>query len=226
MVTTLGGQHVCCPASQVFCHFGQAGDAVEIESKVSCSAYTQKLKGNSNPSCEAMKKSDLNPMPAFFDRYINLVEDIDLADALDKYSPENIYQDLDALKTLEDRVYAPGKWTVRDIIQHVIDNERIMAYRAMRFSRNDNTALPGYDEELLGANTIANQRPLDELREEFVLVRAATKYLFKGMNREMLLRSGVAYKSEISALALGFVIAGHPIHHMNVIRERYFPLLT
>jgi hypothetical protein len=172
-----------------------------------------------------MKRSDIHPMPAFFDRYINLVEDIDIFDAFDKYSPEKVYADLDSLADLGDKIYAPGKWTVRDIIQHVIDNERIMSYRAMRFSRNDRTPLPGYDEELFGANTIANQRPLGELITEFKKVRESTILLFRGMNDEMTLRSGVAFKSEISALALGFVIVGHSVHHMNVIRERYFPLL-
>jgi hypothetical protein len=172
-----------------------------------------------------MKRSDINPMPAFFDRYINIVEDIDIFDAFQKYSPELIYAETEKLASLGDKVYAPGKWTVRDIIQHVTDNERIMAYRALRFSRNDQTVLPGYDEQILAANTIANDRSLADLLQEFKEVRAATVSLFKGMNQEMMLRSGVAYKSEISALALGFVILGHPVHHMNVIRERYYPIL-
>jgi hypothetical protein len=172
-----------------------------------------------------MKKSNINPMPAFFDRYIDLVEDINIFDAFEKYSPSKIFDDMNALNRLGDMVYAPGKWTIRDILQHVVDNERIMSYRALRFSRNDSTTLPGYDEELLAANTIANQRPLPELMEELAQVRASTVSLFKGMNDEMMLRSGVAFKSELSALALGFVIIGHPIHHMRVIRERYFALL-
>jgi hypothetical protein len=95
----------------------------------------------------------------------------------------------------------------------------------MRFSRNDKTILPGYDEELFGANTNAANLTLPELLEEFKLIRASTVALFRGMRDEMILRSGVAFKSDISALALGFVILGHPVHHMNVIRERYFPLL-
>lgn len=172
-----------------------------------------------------MKRSAIRPMPAFFDRYINLIEDIDIYDAFTKYSPEAIYNDMDALRSLGDKTYLPGKWTVRDILQHVIDNERIMSYRALRFSRNDQTVLPGYDEALLGANTIANRRTLEELMTEFVQVRAATISLFKGMDEVMLMRSGVAYQSEISALALGFVILGHPLHHMHVIKERYLPLL-
>ena len=173
-----------------------------------------------------MKKSAISPMPAFFDRYINIVEEIDIIDAFEKYTPEKIYTETDKLLALEDKIYAPGKWTVKDIIQHVIDNERIMAYRALRFSRNDQTALPGYDEELLAQNTNAVNRTFQDLMDEFTVLRSSTIALFKGMNDEMILRSGVASTSTISALALGFVILGHPVHHMNIIRERYFPLLS
>ena len=172
-----------------------------------------------------MKKSAINPMPQFFDRYINLVEDIDIFEAFDKYAPGKVYTDTDKLIALKDLAYAEGKWSVKEILQHIIDNERIMAYRAMRFSRNDKTTLPGYDEELLAANTIANQRNVEDLLQEFNQVRQSTISLFKAMNSEMILRSGFAYKSDISALALGFVIIGHPVHHMRVIQERYFPLL-
>ncbi|MCF2500467.1 DinB family protein [Dyadobacter chenhuakuii] len=172
-----------------------------------------------------MKKSMINPMPQFFDRYINLVEDINIFEAFDQYAPDKVYTDITKLASLQDRAYAEGKWSVKDILQHVIDNERIMSYRAMRFSRNDKTTLPGYDEELLAANTIAYQRSVEDLMQEFNQVRQSTILLYKGMNDEMMLRSGFAFKSEISALALGFVIIGHPIHHMRVIEERYYPLL-
>ncbi len=172
-----------------------------------------------------MKRSDISPMPLFFDRYINLVDDVDILEAFDKYSPNNVFQSLDKLLAVGDRVYMPGKWTIKDIIQHVIDNERIMAYRALRFSRKDSTVLPGYDEELLAANTNTAQRTIGDLMEEFNIVRAGTLALFKNMTNEMLQRSGVAYQNEISALALAFVIVGHPIHHMRVIEERYFPMI-
>ena len=172
-----------------------------------------------------MKKSDINPMPEFFDRYINLVEDIDIFVAFEKYAPEKVYTEIEKLTALENKIYAPGKWTIKDILQHVIDNERIMAYRALRFSRNDDTVLPGYEESLWAANTIANKRSVTDLMEEFSFVRKTTELLYTNMDNEMILRSGVAYKSEISALALGFVIIGHAMHHMNIIAERYFPLL-
>ena len=171
-----------------------------------------------------MNKSNINPMPQFFDRYINLVEDLDLFEAFEKYSPENVYSDFQELIDLEDKVYAPGKWTVKDILQHVIDNERIMAYRALRFSRNDKTNLPGYDEETLAAYTVASKRSVTDLIEEFSLVRQTSLLLFKNMNEDMILYPGTANHTQITPLALGYVIIGHPVHHMNIIRERYYPL--
>lgn len=172
-----------------------------------------------------MKKSAINPMPPFFNRYINIVEDIDIFEAFEIYSPDKVYLEMDKLTRLKDKIYAPGKWTIKDIIQHVIDNERVMSYRALRFSRNDKTVLPGYDEEVLAANTNAANRTLPDLMQEFNHVRASTIALFRGMTDEMVLRTGVANQTEITPLALGFVILGHPVHHMNIIRERYFPLL-
>jgi len=164
-------------------------------------------------------------MPPFFDRYINLVEDIDIFEGFAKYTPEHVFAETDKLIALGDRVYAEGKWTIKDILQHVIDNERIMSYRALRFSRNDKTQLPGYDEAILAAHTVAGNRTIDDLIDEFRELRRSTITLFKNMDKTMLTRIGNANQTEITALALGFVILGHPVHHMNVIRDRYFPLL-
>lgn len=164
-------------------------------------------------------------MPPFFDRYINLIEDIDIFEGFEKYAPDAVYQDASRLAALEDRVYAEGKWTVKDILQHVTDNERIMAYRALRFSRNDKTPLPGYDEAVLADNTIASRRTITDLLQEFSELRKSTITLFRNMDSTMLTRVGNANQTQITPLALGFVILGHPVHHMNVIRDRYFPLL-
>ncbi|RAK02086.1 DinB family protein [Larkinella arboricola] len=172
-----------------------------------------------------MRKTAINPMPEFFDRYINLVDDVPLAEALAQ-STELLEPVLPQLEALGDTVYAPGKWTVRDILQHCIDTERILAYRALRFARNDQTVLPGFDEELFARNTTAADRSLPDLLDEFSLVRATTVRLFKGFTDEMLRRNGTCFGRQISVLALGFVIAGHPIHHLNVLRERYFPLIS
>ena len=173
-----------------------------------------------------MTRSDLFPMPDFFDRYINLVDDIDLMDALAQTARFENLLSLETLEALGDRVYAPGKWISKDILQHIIDNERIMSYRALRFARNDQTPLPGYDEDPFAQFAHASRRTLPDLYDEYALVRQSTLALFRNFDEEMLLRSGIASNREISVLALGFVLVGHPIHHVNIIRERYLPLLT
>ncbi|GAB3640709.1 DinB family protein [Spirosoma arcticum] len=173
-----------------------------------------------------MTKSDILVMPGYFDRYINLTEDIELIDALSQAASFDYLLPAKTAEALGDLHYAPGKWTIRDIIQHLIDTERIMAYRALRFARNDQTTLPGFDEELFGQTAHATQRNLAELYQEYALNRQSTIALFRSFDDEMLVRSGICFNQTISALAIGFVLVGHSIHHVNIIRERYLPLLT
>lgn len=117
--------------------------------------------------------------------------------------------------------YAEGKWTIKDIIQHLIDAERIFAYRALRFARNDKTNLPGFEENDYVNEANANKRSIMELLTELSAVRHATIYLFKTFNDEHLKRVGVASNNEMSVRALGFVIIGHQNHHQQIFVERY-----
>ncbi len=117
--------------------------------------------------------------------------------------------------------YAEGKWTIKDIIQHVIDTERIFAYRALRISRNDTTPLPGFEENDYVENTKANERGIQDLLAEFSAVRYATLFLFKSFSEEQLKRMGTASGTAISVRAIGFIIIGHQKHHQNVFQERY-----
>lgn len=172
-----------------------------------------------------MKRTDITRMPEFFDRYINLVEDINIVEALEKYLDFEQLIDRSALEALDGKRYAPDKWTIKDILQHIIDNERVMSYRAMRFARYDTTPLPGYDEDLFARHAHATNRPLDDLLKEYTAARKSSIALFKSFDREMIMREGVSFNKTISVLALGFVLVGHPIHHANVIRERYLPLI-
>ena len=172
-----------------------------------------------------MTKSEINPMPQFFDRYINQVEEESLMEGLENSLQILKQVDIEKLKSIGNKVYAEGKWTVKDIIQHIIDNERIMAYRALRISRNDKTELPGYDEELFGKNTNANSRTLENLIEELIKVRVSTLFLFKSFDSKMILNQSICYGQTISALALGFVIVGHQKHHLKVIKEKYESLI-
>ena len=164
-------------------------------------------------------------MPQFFDRYINLVDDIAIDDALRQFGQSYLEKEKDNLVKLGDDVYAPGKWTVKDIIQHIIDAERIFAYRALRIARYDKTPLPGFEENVYALHTTASSRTLDDLLHEFYSVRAANIILFKSFNDDMLQNEGISSGNPVSVLALGFTIAGHTIHHVNVLRERYYPLL-
>lgn len=165
-------------------------------------------------------------MPQFFDRYINLADNTLILDALTQAASFETLIPAKTLEALGDLRYAPGKWTVKDIVQHVIDNERIMSYRAMRFSRNDQTALPGYDEELFGQFANGSHRTITDLYDEYAAVRQSSIALFNSFDEEMLLRTGIAFQQTISVLALGFVLVGHVTHHVNIIRERYLPLLS
>ncbi len=172
-----------------------------------------------------MKRSSIFPLPEYFDRYINLVDDIELTAALEKYDHLWLNSEKEHFIALKDSVYAPGKWTVKDIVQHIIDNERIFCYRALRFARNDTTRLPGYDEQLFGRTALGFQRSIDDLLDEFSAVRRASIALFKSFTGEMLMCRGICYDKDISVGGIGFLIAGHPIHHLNVLKERYYPLL-
>lgn len=117
--------------------------------------------------------------------------------------------------------YAPGKWSIKEIINHLTDGERVFAYRAMRISRKDQTDLPGFDENLYVPNAKASTRTIASLLSEFSAVRRASIELFKNFDDEMLAQTGTANKNPVSVRALGFIIAGHELHHMNVIKERY-----
>jgi uncharacterized damage-inducible protein DinB len=117
--------------------------------------------------------------------------------------------------------YAEGKWTVKQLVGHVVDTERIMAYRLLRISRNDLKALPGFDENMYVANSSFNERSLTSLADEFAAVRKANLYLFVSIKEDELLRTGTASDKPVSVRALLFIIAGHVNHHRNIISERY-----
>lgn len=170
-------------------------------------------------------RSDIRVMPAYFDRYITLVPNMALLQAMELYIHFSSLIPPEQLEALADLRYAPGKWTVKDILQHIIDTERIMSYRALRFARNDRAELPGYDENLFAQHTTAKNRTVEDLLDELVSVRESSMWMFRHLTNEMLQRTGICNGNRISVLALGFVIVGHAIHHANIIRERYTPLL-
>lgn len=164
-------------------------------------------------------------MPQYFDYYINLVADVELSQAFADSIQQLNELNKDILTSLEGRSYGPDKWTVKGILQHIIDFERILSYRALLFARNEGSVPQSVDEKLLGANMNADDRSIDELIDELKILRASTKFMFASFNSEMLQNKGTNWKYEISVLALGFSIVGHQIHHLKIIEEKYLPLL-
>jgi hypothetical protein len=172
-----------------------------------------------------MKKSDINQAPNYFDTYINQVDDISIYDALKQSLSDLDSLDFEALDKLADYAYAEGKWTIKQVFQHIIDTERIMAYRALRFSRNDKTQLPGFDENLFADNANVKKRSLRSLILELKQVRKSSIAFFKSLDKKALKRTGIMFNSELSVLSVGFVIVGHQKHHLRVIKERYMSIL-
>ncbi|MBA4848939.1 DinB family protein [Emticicia sp. BO119] len=165
-------------------------------------------------------------MPEYFDRYINLADDVELKKALDISAEELNNLPVEQWETIGDKVYEPGKWTIKDILQHMIDTERIFAYRALCFARGETSRMPSFDEEEYGRNTNANQRTLENLIDELKTNRASFIALYNSFTDEMLLRTGLSFKGIYSVLAIGFIIAGHQRWHLNIIRERYEGLVN
>ena len=121
--------------------------------------------------------------------------------------------------------YDEGKWTLKELLLHLSDTERIFQFRILSFARGEKQALPGFDEELYAANSFANQRTLASLLEEFSLIRKSSQILFSTLDSSVLQNTGLANGNSISADAMFKLIVGHTIHHLNIINERYLPQL-
>lgn len=173
---------------------------------------------------KTITRSQLSPLPEYFDRYINLVDDVPLVKALNISIDELSNAPTDKWKALGDRVYAPGKWTINDILQHVIDTERVFSYRALSFARGEQKVM-SFDEEGYGKIANATNRTLESLMEEAAQVRQSSLLLFRSFDDQMLNRKGIGFKGEYSVHDIGFIIAGHQRWHFNIIEERYMPLV-
>ncbi|MEO5571542.1 MAG: DinB family protein [Bacteroidia bacterium] len=159
--------------------------------------------------------------PEYYDRYIKKVKGNDLLKSLEEI--HQLTKEL-LLNLPEEKLnyrYAPGKWTIKEIIGHLMDAERVFAYRALRFARNDKTQLPSFEENDWADASNAQHRNFAELMNEFDAVRESTLQLFNSFDAEIILRKGIASNVEISVKAIGYSIAGHELHHSEVIKERY-----
>jgi hypothetical protein len=157
----------------------------------------------------------------FYQRYINPVKEKDVIKAIKKNSADFIKLLNKIPHKKINYAYADGKWTIKELLQHIIDAERVFVYRALRFSRKDATPLSSFDENSWAANSRGADRKWDDLVKEFKSLRKSTELLFESFNDEQLLSKGTASNYEINVLALGFIAAGHVAHHENIIKERY-----
>lgn len=157
----------------------------------------------------------------YYERYISLVATDDIVATLQKQAQET--QDL--LSPLSEQqanfCYAPGKWSVKEILGHISDTERILSYRALRISRGDKTPIEGFDQDDYVPNAKFDRRTMGDLLAEFSVVRNATVHLFRHWDAEAGKRVGTANQKQITARALAYIIAGHELHHRRILREKY-----
>lgn len=163
--------------------------------------------------------------PGFYASYVETLADGDVVRMLEEQADDL----LELLRALgEDGAgtrYASGKWSVKEVVGHVADAERVFAYRALRFARADATPLPGFDENAYVAAAGFDRRTVADLAEEFADVRRATVKFFCSLDAEALARSGTANGARVTVGALAWIIAGHERHHVRLLRERYLPLV-
>jgi hypothetical protein len=165
---------------------------------------------------------NLETVPHFYKNYVKLIEEGDLLQAL-RISGHRTQELVHSIKPeLADYRYGPGKWTVRELLCHMIDAEWIFSYRALRFARNDKTPLSGWDENEYAPHVNATSRSLKKIADEMGHLRNSTLDLFEIFTPEMLTRKGTANNNEMSVAVVGFVIAGHETHHRKILTERYF----
>lgn len=157
----------------------------------------------------------------YYKNYIQLALDGDLKKALKKNS-KSFLEFLESIPAQKiDYAYAEGKWTIKQLLQHIIDAERVFAYRALRIARFDETALPGFDENTWAEKADVSARGWQDMVKEFKALRKSNRAMINDFTREQLSATGTASGNPISCAAICFILVGHVEHHMNVIKERY-----
>src|SRR5258706_15526981 len=164
---------------------------------------------------------NLETIPHFYKNYVKQIDEPDMLQAL-RISGHRMSELVHTIPVNKaDHVYAPGKWTIRELLCHIMDAERIFCYRALRFARNDKTPLPGFEENDNAPHANASGRSLEKIAAEMAHLRSSTIDLFESFTPEMLNRKGTASSKELSVIALGFIIPGHETHHRKILEDRY-----
>lgn len=168
-----------------------------------------------------MPRPDLSRVPAYYHNYISKVKKDDLGPIFIDHQRQllNFLSDIPAEKW--DYAYAAGKWTIKELVQHIIDAERIFCYRALCIARKDTTPLPGFDENTYVDNSKAANRTKIDLIAELQSVQRASATLFASFDEEQLEATGVANGKPVYVLGIAFILVGHTLHHMDILKERY-----
>lgn len=170
---------------------------------------------------EAIGRPDTTEYLSYYGKYISMVPDDDILAVLESQMEDTA----GFLGTIPESQasfrYAPDKWSIKELVGHVIDGERVFAYRALRFARNDKTPLPGFEQDDYVRNGAFDNCRLSDLAAELKSVRQATLFLFKHLDEDAWKRRGVANDDEVSVRALAYIIAGHELHHREILRTRY-----
>jgi uncharacterized damage-inducible protein DinB len=166
-------------------------------------------------------RPQLETVSKFYQGYVKNVMDQNMFDALRQSSEMTLDLVRSIPESKGEHRYAEGKWSIKELLAHMIDVERIMAYRALRFARNDKTDLPGFEENDYAPEANAHARTIAQLANEMERLRATTIDMFQSFTPEMLKREGTANKNHLSVLVLGYVIPGHETHHCKILVERY-----
>ena len=166
-------------------------------------------------------KPDETEYAVYYGRYVGKIEGEDIVAVLQ----EQLQSALSFLRGIDDHTadfrYAPGKWSVKELIGHVIDSERVFAYRALAFARNESTPLPGFDENQWAAHANYSSFSMNDILTEFETVRRSTLFLFRQMDEAAWNRRGNANGKEMTTRSAAFIIAGHLQHHLEILKSRY-----
>ena len=172
-------------------------------------------------SATAPARPEASEYAPYYERYVSLVPDGDVVETLARQNEEVLALFGGITEERAGFRYEPGKWSIKEVVGHVIDTERVFAYRALAIARGDRAALPGMDQEEYMAGSDFDARTLADLAEEFSHLRRANVLMLRGLPPGAWSRRGVASGNEVTVRALAYIIAGHVAHHVQVLRTRY-----
>jgi len=174
------------------------------------------------PAAPPIARPEPGEYAPYYDRYISLVSGNDIVTTLESQRRQMLLLLSGRDEADGDFRYAPDKWSMKEVLGHVCDTERIFAYRALRISRGDRTPIEGFEQDDYVRNGPFAQRPLAELIEDYIAVRRATLTLLRNLDEQASMRRGIANNNDVSVRALAYTTAGHELHHRRILEEKYF----